>query len=116
MNSRSKKGFTLIEALIGLVIFSWMLSLYVPGYLHHLQHFQQLQLETVKWQNFFQLVQLTLNQKEAEPHLNNLEETIEILNLTQKIQIVAFTCDQYQCYISFSDGSDLLVEIQTAHH
>lgn len=116
LNSNNKRGFTLIEALIGLVVFSWILSLYIPGYIHQLQHFQQKQEETLKWQNFYQLIQLALEFENKEEGWTAVEDTINILNSIQEYQINSFSYQDYQCFISFSDGSELVVEIEAVFH
>lgn len=66
MNYVNKKGFTFIESLVGLSLFSLILMLYLPAFYLELSRVSTLQRETQQWQLFHQMVMLRLDPNLSE--------------------------------------------------
>lgn len=109
MNYVNKKGFTFMESLVGLSLFSLILMLYLPAFYLELSRVSALEKETQQWQIFSELVNLTL-------HPNITEEQCEILkqsiSMKYSYTISLFDCQTQQCFIRFSDGEvyDVILE------
>ncbi|MGO4929074.1 prepilin-type N-terminal cleavage/methylation domain-containing protein [Fundicoccus sp. Sow4_D5] len=109
MSYVNKKGFTFIESLVGLSLFSLILMLYLPAFYLELSRVSTLQRETQHWQIFHELVSLRLDPKVTDEQFELAKHSIA----TKRSYIVnAFDCQAHQCFIQFSDGEvyDVILE------
>ncbi|MGX7109372.1 hypothetical protein [Facklamia miroungae] len=108
----NKQGTSLIEALVGLIIFSWLLSFYLPGLTQELRTFKQLKTESQEWHLFYQLVDIQLSTLDIEQKEALLSSTIETNQLLYSIEVEAFSCDATSCQIEFKRGSNYHISLQ----
>lgn len=102
----NKKGFTLIEALIGFVLFSSLLILYIPSFYQQVQHTITLRQTSHKWRVFYELIH-TANEQ-TQPHL--VDSIISQFELETQLTITNYYVDQLSASIQFSDGTQLSIQ------
>lgn len=103
----------MVESIVGFFLFSSILLLYLPSYYTELNRMNQIILRTEQWRIFNDLVQIDLDlliDEESRAHQKQL--VIELWEFDQNQSIEYFYCDDLSCLISFSEGSNLYVEIQ----
>ncbi|MGX7092239.1 type II secretion system protein [Hutsoniella sourekii] len=54
----NKKGFSLVESLLGLFVFSFIVSFYLPAFYQQMHRLSQIKLATDQWRLFQQLTSL----------------------------------------------------------
>lgn len=101
------KGISLFESLIGFVLFSMILTLYMPSYQTELVRMKQFRQQAQQWRIFYDLVVLSLYEKE-----DDLSE-YQILQHYHGFEIEQFFCTEYRCYIQFAGGVEYEVSIET---
>lgn len=89
-----------MEALIGFILFSMMLMIYLPSYHNELQRIEGKKEETVKWQLFYDLTKTKNSQSESENFITRRIEAFQLMNGMN----VDFNCESLRCWIRFEDG------------
>lgn len=98
----NKKGFIMIETLVGFLVFSLILAMYLPGLYQITSKIQEAELKTQRLAEFSQVVGMILsdaNQKSVENYLSD--------------EVQLFGCDQQSCWISYKDGDSYEVVRQS---
>ncbi len=101
---RNKQAFTAIEALVGFILFSSMMLLYLPALTQSIQTYHQLNTQTKQWQLLYDLYQLH-SIDEAE---NNL---IQTYHHSYHPQIIDYYLSETDAMITFADQSQLTVSL-----
>ncbi|UUX34228.1 type II secretion system protein [Fundicoccus culcitae] len=100
MNYANKRAFTLVESLVAISLFSFILMFYVPAYYQEAHRIQKQHMETTKLRIFYEMVQIEL--KTSLAHYPN-----DLSNFP----ITYFDCQPNKCQILFDDGSEYFVEL-----
>ncbi|MBR7926608.1 hypothetical protein KBI51_00175 [Aerococcaceae bacterium zg-ZUI334] len=108
MKFGNKEGFSATEALVGFLLMSIMLMLYIPSFQSEVVRLSRLQDEMTQWQVFYDLVKLKLVKEIESEQLSN---RIASYNL-QYDAITEFDCDEMQCWISFENGETHHVRLE----
>lgn len=98
------RGSLLAEALIGFILFSFILALYVPAYYQLIEQQQLLFNQTDQWQIFYQLCLIHQQKIDTMP-------IIQRYNTEHFITIADFQITESEATILFSDGSEHYVAI-----
>ncbi|MBF6626030.1 hypothetical protein IU402_05505 [Aerococcaceae bacterium zg-BR9] len=101
MKCVNNRGFSATEALVGFLLMSVMLMLYIPGFQSEVLRLSRLQAEMHQWHVFYDLVNLKLAKDSQGETLRN---RIALYNV-QYDAITEFDCDESQCWISFENGA-----------
>ena len=113
LNCNNKKGFTLVESIIGFFLLSSMLLLYLPAHYNELYRMEELEKQTNQWRIFNDLVSIELNLTLNEE--NQAVQKAFIIELWESEQadwVEQFYCDDYICVIYFGEANPLYVEIE----
>ena len=98
-----KKGFTLIESLLALLVFGLVLSLYLPSLYEQLQKRHEVQEKTEQFRIFHEMAWLTLEGKHAQDYSRRLEGHLSVAH---------FICSERACEIQFQEGTELSVVLE----
>lgn len=105
MRLRNNLGaFTAFESLVGFLVFSLMLIIYLPGFRTELERMQAIREETVSWQMFYDLTRLSMGE------FNNQVEISYLIEGAHEA-ILVFDCQIHRCQISFESGQEYEVEM-----
>lgn len=104
MSGNDKKGFSLVEALIGLLLFNMILAIFLPTIILEIQRHQQVIEESKQWQIFYDLYQGRKN-PETITHM------VSHYNAYAENPIVAWSLEEFYCYVSFSEGEEIYVQL-----
>lgn len=93
----NKRGFSLLESLIGFVLFSLMLLFYLPSFQLEISRMSELRRESLRWQLFYDLVRVVQKDTDYTTIIDNrIESSVE--------DIHSFNCQRDECRIVFGDG------------
>lgn len=98
---RDKRGFALSETLVGFILFSSLLVMYLPSYQREVIRLNQLRLRVQQAQVWSDLSRLAMSE-------DNKEALIEVRKNDYEDQtgnrIINFSCQPSKCWIEFEDG------------
>lgn len=98
---QNNKGFSAIEALVGFVLLSSMMLLYLPSLTQNIYRFQMVQESSNQWAVFETLVKFNDSK--------HLSSTIERYNQNTTIKILDFYQDDWSASITFADGTEYFI-------
>lgn len=101
----------MVESLLGLLIFSLMLTLYLPAYLQEVQAMKEAVIVSDQWRLFYEMTLMeldsSLNDQEKGELLTWMDESP-----SEHLQIHYFACNQYHCQIIYEDGSEFIIDLE----
>ena len=104
---KNKSAFTLVEALLGFFLFSFIMVLYVPSLTSELKRMDKLQDFVDQWHLFYDLVEL-----EGSQGAKDLQEVlIDSFNEDHDLRIVSYIYNSEVAFVEFDDGSHLEVKV-----
>ena len=112
MSYVNKHGFTFMESLVGLTLFSLILMLYLPAFYLELSRISSLQTETQQWQIFQKLVSLDLNPTVTEQQFSLAQAS---QSKASSYLVERFACQVDFCFIQFADGETYHVILENIH-
>lgn len=114
LNYKNKRAFSIVETLVGFLLFSSMMMLYLPAFYTEMTRVNQHIETSEKWQLFYDLSKISLDNSLGSDLKNNFtQEVIDNWEVLHKQSVVSFSCDTLMCSLAFEDGSELIVEIQS---
>lgn len=103
----------MLETVIGFLLFSSMMLLYLPAYYYEMQRMDEVVLSSKSWQLFSELVDVELDStlpEDVKEVVNaELIDSWEVLN---NEAVISFACEISVCQLSLGNGSDMYIEIQ----
>lgn len=104
MKYADNKGFTLVETLIGFILFSMMMMIYLPGFYQEMMRNQIEQEKTFQWKLVSDLAQASCNSHKEE---GVVEDIVNLYNQTHTSEAITYHVDLSKVWIQFEDGSEL---------
>lgn len=101
----------MMESLVGFILFSLVLMIYLPSYQQELYRMNRLSHVSLQMQTFYDLVTI---QTQADPNMGlaqDLEKRMALYNQLNTDQVVSFSCEALLCGIEFSDGAVYQTEL-----
>lgn len=103
-----QSGFTIVESIAALLLFSVMLMLYLPAFMTEMHRQQVLSQQTAYYRIFYELAAMYYTQP-----ISVIEAGIEYHNFSMHSKsIEAFRASKEGCHIEFMDGEYINVSTQ----
>lgn len=102
---RDKLGFSAIEAISALFLFSAVLSIYLPGLNHQLFLFQQRSQESQQWELMSHLAKVSPERREE------LNLTIERYHQLTNNPVISEYIDNTTIELAFQSGEHLIIQL-----
>lgn len=103
----------MLETVIGFLLFSSMMLLYLPAYYNEMQRMDEVILRSKSWQLFSELVDVQLDStlpEDVKAVVN--EELIDSWESLNNDSVLFFGCEIDVCQLSLGNGSEMYIEIQ----
>ncbi len=101
---QNKQAFTAIETLVGFILFSSMMLLYLPAFTQSIQTYHHLNTQTKQWQLFYDLNQMQLLET---PTIHLIQQ----YNESHEIQLIDYYLSDNEAAMYFSDDSQIIVSL-----
>lgn len=103
-----QNGFTIVESITALLLFSVMLMLYLPAFMTEMHRQQALSHQTANYRIFYELAAMYY----AQP-ISHIETGVEYHNFSMHSRSIAtFRASKEGCQIEFMDGEYIDVSQQ----